>query len=70
MFSIHICDSTNIYLPISFQDEIHERPQITTLISSLANYSNTIPSASAAGEDGEGKGAPVSAQMGRFSALL
>ncbi|XP_063696209.1 solute carrier family 12 member 7 isoform X4 [Culicoides brevitarsis] len=52
---------TNLYL---YSDEIHERPQITTLISSLANYSNTIPSASAEDEGAEGKGAPPSAQMG------
>lgn len=57
----------NVFFSSLFQDEIHERPQITTLISSLANYSNTIPSA-ATGEDGaEGKAAPASAQMGRFS---
>ncbi|EDS37902.1 conserved hypothetical protein [Culex quinquefasciatus] len=41
------------------QEEIQERPQITTLISSLANYSNTIP----APTDPDAKPAPASARM-------
>uniref|UniRef100_A0A1Q3G591 Putative amino acid transporter n=2 Tax=Culex tarsalis TaxID=7177 RepID=A0A1Q3G591_CULTA len=48
---------TNLYL---YSEEIQERPQITTLISSLANYSNTIP----APADPDAKPAPASARMG------
>ncbi|XP_055623854.1 solute carrier family 12 member 4 isoform X2 [Toxorhynchites rutilus septentrionalis] len=48
---------TNLFL---YSDEIQERPQITTLISSLANYSNTIP----APTDPDAKPAPASARMG------
>ncbi|XP_038109514.1 solute carrier family 12 member 4 isoform X3 [Culex quinquefasciatus] len=48
---------TNLYL---YSEEIQERPQITTLISSLANYSNTIP----APTDPDAKPAPASARMG------
>lgn len=44
------------------QDEIHERPQITTLIGSLADYKNTIP---AAPVDGDAKPPQPSAQMGK-----
>ncbi|XP_070491619.1 solute carrier family 12 member 4 isoform X4 [Chironomus tepperi] len=50
--------NTNLYL---YSEEIHERPQITSMIGSLANYSNTIPSAPA---EGDGKPAPQSARMG------
>ncbi|KAK9751887.1 Amino acid permease [Popillia japonica] len=35
---------TNLYL---YSEEMEDRPRISTLISSLANYSNTIPPASA-----------------------
>ncbi|XP_055598463.1 solute carrier family 12 member 4 isoform X2 [Uranotaenia lowii] len=48
---------TNLYL---YSEEIQERPQITTLISSLANYSNTIP----APTDPDAKPAAASARMG------
>ncbi|CAB0017796.1 unnamed protein product, partial [Nesidiocoris tenuis] len=34
-----------------FQEEMEERPRISTLISSLANYSNTIPAAESADPD-------------------
>nr|XP_029721458.1 solute carrier family 12 member 4 isoform X3 [Aedes albopictus] len=47
----------NLYL---YSEEIQERPQITTLISSLANYSNTIPAAT----DPDAKPAQPSARMG------
>lgn len=46
------------------QEEIQERPQITSMIGSLANYSNTIPNAPA---EGDGKPAQASAQMGKHS---
>lgn len=45
------------------QEELHERPQITSMIGSLANYSNTIPSAPA---EGDAKPAQPSAQMGKL----
>ncbi|XP_049289960.1 solute carrier family 12 member 4 isoform X1 [Anopheles funestus] len=48
---------TNLYL---YSDDIQERPHVTTLISSLANYSNTIPAAT----DPDAKPAPASARMG------
>lgn len=41
---------------------MHERPQITSMIGSLANYSNTIPTAPADGPDA--KPAQPSARMG------
>lgn len=47
------------------QEELHERPQITSMIGSLANYSNTIPAAPDAGGEGETKAAPPSARMGK-----
>lgn len=47
------------------QEELHERPQITSMIGSLANYSNTIPSAPE-GADGDAKPPPPSARMGKF----
>jgi potassium/chloride transporter 4/5/6 len=42
-----------------FQEEMEDRPRISTLISSLANYSNTIPAAT----DPDAKPQP-SARMG------
>ncbi|KAF6217197.1 hypothetical protein GE061_001551 [Apolygus lucorum] len=39
---------TNLYL---YSEEMEERPRISTLISSLANYSNTIPAAESADPD-------------------
>ncbi|XP_055692183.1 solute carrier family 12 member 4 isoform X4 [Lutzomyia longipalpis] len=48
---------TNLYL---YSEEIDTRPRISTLISSLANYSNTIPAASEA----DSKPPPPSARMG------
>lgn len=51
------------------QEELHERPQITSMIASLANYSNTIPAApDATGENGEAKAPPPSARMGKQTA--
>lgn len=49
------------FMPL--QEEMHERPQITSMIGSLANYSNTIPSAPAEGADA--KPAQPSARMGK-----
>lgn len=43
---------------------MHERPQITSMIGSLANYSNTIPSAPD-GADGDAKPPAPSARMGK-----
>ncbi|XP_049831713.1 solute carrier family 12 member 6 isoform X1 [Schistocerca gregaria] len=47
---------TNLYL---YSEEMEDRPRVSTLISSLANYSNTIPAAT----DPDAKPAP-SARMG------
>ncbi|XP_050554869.1 solute carrier family 12 member 4 isoform X3 [Spodoptera frugiperda] len=41
------CD-TNLYL---YHEELEDRPRAATFLSSLANYSNTIPTASAADPD-------------------
>ncbi|CAH1393152.1 unnamed protein product [Nezara viridula] len=48
---------TNLYL---YSEEMEERPRISTLISSLANYSNTIPAA----EDPDVKPQTGGASMG------
>lgn len=45
---------------------MHERPHITSMIGSLANYSNTIPSAPEGAADGDVKPPPPSAQMGKL----
>lgn len=42
------------------QEDIAERPRVSTFISSMANYSNTIPAA----DDADAKPAPKSARMG------
>lgn len=42
------------------QEDISERPRVSTFISSMANYSNTIPAA----EEADAKPAPQSARMG------
>lgn len=44
----------------NLQEELEDRPRISTLISSLANYSNTIPAASEA----DAKPGQKSARMG------
>ncbi|XP_044764689.1 solute carrier family 12 member 4 isoform X3 [Coccinella septempunctata] len=49
---------TNLYL---YSEEMEDRPRISTLISSLANYSNTIPPAS---NDPDARPAPGGARMG------
>lgn len=49
---------------IQSQEELHERPQITSMIGSLANYSNTIPAAEDA--DPDAKPPQPSARMGEF----
>lgn len=61
MINFHY-NSQHIFLSLTLQEEIQERPQITTLISSLANYSNTIP----APTDPDAKPAPASARMGKL----
>lgn len=43
------------------QDEIDERPRVSTFISSLANYSNTIPAAT----DPDAKPTAPPARMGK-----
>lgn len=58
----------NTFSPLHFvceQEEIHERPQITSMIGSLANYSNTIPAAPDAAE-GDARPAQPAARMGKF----
>lgn len=50
----------NTLFPLS-QEDIAERPRVSTFISSMANYSNTIPAAS---EDADTKATPQSARMG------
>lgn len=47
------------------QEELHERPQITSIIDSLANYTNTIPAA-AEDADPDAKPPAPSARMGEF----
>lgn len=62
-------ESLEVFMNVihSLQEEIHERPQITSMIGSLANYSNTIPSApSGDAADGDAKPAAPSARMGKF----
>ncbi|XP_018569114.1 solute carrier family 12 member 4 isoform X2 [Anoplophora glabripennis] len=49
---------TNLYL---YSEEMEDRPRISTLISSLANYSNTIPPAS---NDPDARPAGGAARMG------
>jgi potassium/chloride transporter 4/5/6 len=49
---------TNLYL---YSEEMEDRPRISTLISSLANYSNTIPPAS---NDPDARPAGGGARMG------
>lgn len=49
---------TNLYL---YSEEMEDRPRISTLISSLANYSNTIPPAS---NDPDARPAASGARMG------
>lgn len=44
---------------------MHERPHITSMIGSLANYSNTIPSAPDGAADGDAKPAAPAARMGK-----
>lgn len=51
-------------MPSFPQEEIHERPQITSMIGSLANYSNTIPAAPD-GAEGDAKPAAPAARMGK-----
>lgn len=46
---------------MNLQEELEDRPRISTLISSLANYSNTIPAASEA----DAKPGQKSARMGK-----
>lgn len=50
----------------NLQEELEDRPRISTLISSLANYSNTIPAASEA----DAKPGQKSARMGEFFFFL
>ncbi|CAF4796550.1 unnamed protein product [Pieris macdunnoughi] len=56
------CCDTNLYL---YQDEIEDRPRAATFLSSLADYSNTIPTASAADAD-----APKPAPPARMGTLI
>jgi len=60
-----LADELMFYAFCNLQEEIHERPQITSMIGSLANYSNTIPSAPAEGTDG--KAPAPAARMGKLS---
>lgn len=48
----------NLYL---YDDEIDQRPRVSTFISSLANYDNTIPAAA----DPDAKPAAPAARMGK-----
>lgn len=63
----YIACYSNFLLFFTLQEELHERPQITSMIGSLANYSNTIPSAPDAAADGDAKPPQPSAQMGMYS---
>lgn len=48
----------NLYL---YDDDLESRPHISTFISSIANYENTIPAAT----DPDAKPPPPSARMGK-----
>lgn len=50
----------NLYL---YDDDLETRPHISTFISSIANYENTIPAAT----DPDAKPPPPSARMGMFN---
>ncbi|XP_059478016.1 solute carrier family 12 member 6 isoform X3 [Neocloeon triangulifer] len=53
---------TNLYL---YQEELEDRPQVSTLLNSLANYSNTIPAATDPDKDKPAGGAAAGgARMG------
>ncbi|KAG7203194.1 hypothetical protein KM043_010300 [Ampulex compressa] len=54
---------TNLYL---YSEEMEDRPQISTLLSSLANYSNTIPAAT----DPDSKPAPAAGGGARMGTLI
>ncbi|XP_045508008.1 solute carrier family 12 member 4 isoform X2 [Colias croceus] len=56
------CCDTNLYL---YHEEIEDRPRAATFLSSLADYSNTIPTASAADPD-----APKPAPPARMGTLI
>lgn len=49
----------NLYL---YDDDLESRPHISTFISSIANYENTIPAAT----DPDAKPPPPSARMGMY----
>lgn len=55
MAGVYVCGIFEIK-----EDEFDERPKVSTLISSLVNYSNTIP----ANDDPDGKPATPAARMG------
>ncbi|XP_043672366.1 solute carrier family 12 member 4 isoform X2 [Vespula pensylvanica] len=54
---------TNLYL---YSEEMEDRPRISTLLSSLANYSNTIPAAT----DIDSKPAPAAGGGARMGTLI
>ncbi|XP_070149293.1 solute carrier family 12 member 4 isoform X1 [Polyergus mexicanus] len=54
---------TNLYL---YSEEMEDRPRISTLLSSLANYSNTIPAAT----DPDSKPAPAVGGGARMGTLI
>lgn len=54
------------YLFNYLQDEIDTRPRVSTFISSLVNYSNTIPAAT----DPDAKPPAPAARMGKYSYTL
>ncbi|KAK2580350.1 hypothetical protein KPH14_001246 [Odynerus spinipes] len=54
---------TNLYL---YSEEMEDRPRVSTLLSSLANYSNTIPAAT----DPDSKPAPAAGGGARMGTLI
>ncbi|XP_011260217.1 solute carrier family 12 member 6 isoform X2 [Camponotus floridanus] len=54
---------TNLYL---YSEEMEDRPRISTLLNSLANYSNTIPAAT----DPDSKPAPAAGGGARMGTLI
>lgn len=54
--------SCNKYCGQQQQDEMETRPRVSTFVSSLVNYENTIP----ANTDPDAKPAAPAARMGKF----
>ncbi|XP_065341848.1 solute carrier family 12 member 6 isoform X2 [Cloeon dipterum] len=58
---------TNLYL---YQEELEDRPQVSTLLNSLANYSNTIPAPTDPDQAKPGGGGAAGAGGARMGTLI